>query len=227
MQESRATQEAIYASSVSWARHFNSVKGEPLTTSISGFRSGMSCSIIDYIPGTFNLNCRIHFSNNVEWIVRFPVSGRAMGDVDAKVRHEVAVMKLIRSRTGIPIPEIVAWGCVNTCPLNLGPFIIMEYAEGKVLARLLEVPPQLQTGKILRDDIDPRILEKIYRQVARFSLELAEIEFSSIGTVFEDENGFGVDSGPVTVKMNDIEREDGISLKGKIWHTKHTYRYQY
>jgi aminoglycoside phosphotransferase (APT) family kinase protein len=138
-----------------------------------------------------------------------------MGDVDAKVRHEVAVMKLIRSRTGVPVPEIVAWGPSHACPLELGPFIIMHFVEGRVLGRLMEIPGHLPNGKILKDDIDRTILEHIYRQVARFLLELAEVEFSSIGTIVEDENVFGVESGPVSVKMNDIERQDGISLRGK------------
>ena len=138
-----------------------------------------------------------------------------MGDVNAKVRHEVAVMKLVRSQTKVPVPEIVAWGPSCACPLELGPFIIMHFVEGRVLGRLLEIPGHLPYGKILKDDIDDTVLEHIYRQVAVFLLELAKIEFSSIGAIGGDEDVFCVDSGPVSVKMNDIERQDGISLKGK------------
>jgi hypothetical protein len=224
MQGIRAAQAANYASSLSWARRFNSVKGEPLTTWVSTFRSGMSCSVVDYISGTFNLNCRVRFPDDVEWIIRFPVSGRAMGDVDAKVRHEVAVMRLVKSRTRVPVPEIVAWGPSYACPLELGPFIVMHYVEGRVLGRLMEIPGHLPNGKILKDDIDRTILKHIYRQVARFTLELGEVEFSSIGTIVEDENVFGVESGPVSVKMNDIERQDGLCIRGKTWHA-HKYQY--
>lgn len=216
MQGSRAAQTANYTSSVHWARHFNAVKGEPLTTWISTFRSKMACVMVEYIAGTFNLNCRIRFSDDVEWMVRFPVSGRAMGDVDAKVRHEVAVMKLIRSRTSVPVPGVIAWGSSHACPLNLGPFIIMQFVEGRVLGRLVEVPGHLPNGKILKDNIDRPILEHIYRQIAKFILDIAEIEFPSIGTIAQGNDQFGVESGPVSVKMNDIERQDGISPKGTI-----------
>ena len=215
MQGYCGAQSHNYALSVSWARRFNSVKGESLTTWVSTFRPGITCTIVEYISGTFNLNCHIRFTDDVEWIVRFPVPGRAMGDVDAKVRHEVAVMKLIRGRTGVPVPEIVAWGPSYACPLKLGPFIIMDFVEGRVLGKLMEIPGHLPNGKILKDDIDTTMLEHIYRQVARFLLELAEIEFPSIGTIVEEENVYGVNTGPVSVKMNDIERRDGLSLKGK------------
>ncbi|KAL9629377.1 MAG: hypothetical protein Q9164_006907 [Protoblastenia rupestris] len=69
---------------------------------------------------------------------------------------------------------------------------------------------------MLRDDIDPAILVDFYRQVARFLLELADVEFSSVGTIVEEEDMFGVESGPTSVKMNDIERQDGISLRASI-----------
>ena len=138
-----------------------------------------------------------------------------MGDVEAKVRHEVAFMKLIRSRTSIPVPEVVAWGPSHACPLELGPFIIMHFQEGRILGRLMEIPGHLLNGKMLRDDIDPAILVDVHRQVARFLLELADVEFSSVGTIVEEENLFGVESGPTSVKMNDIERQDGISFRGK------------
>ena len=143
-----------------------------------------------------------------------------MGDVEAKVRCEVAAMKLVRSRTSIPVPEVVAWGPSCACPFELGPFIIMHFQEGRVLGRLMEIPAHLPEGKMLRDDVDPAILAHVYRQVARFMLELADVELPSIGTIMEEENGFGIQSGPATVKMNDIERQDGIRLRGKIW-----YRY--
>ena len=61
---------------------------------------------------------------------------------EAKVRHEVAVMQYLRAKTSIPVPEIIAWGDAKDNIIEgVGPFIIMEFIDGKPLYEVLRGVP--------------------------------------------------------------------------------------
>ncbi|KAF2254867.1 hypothetical protein BU26DRAFT_514694 [Trematosphaeria pertusa] len=91
-------------------------------------------------------------------LVRFPVPGRVI-DCDEKLRQEVAVMRLVREKTKIPVPTVHAWGLLND--LGLGPFIIMDYIrDGESLGNLWQKAPEKRT---LRTNISKRDL-RIYNQ---------------------------------------------------------------
>ncbi|KAF2279663.1 uncharacterized protein EI97DRAFT_482361 [Westerdykella ornata] len=113
-------------------------------------------------------------------------------DGDEKLRREVAVMRLVRENTSIPVPEVHAWGLSNENSLGLGPFIIMDFVQGESLHRLWR-----QTDEaVLRSDISEGDLRTVYRQVAGFYLELSKLEFP---------HSIHTDLGPLTLKMQEIE----------------------
>lgn len=43
---------------------------------------------------------------------------------------EVETTHLIRKKTTIPVPQIHTWGLVETNPLGLSPFILVEFIDG-------------------------------------------------------------------------------------------------
>lgn len=78
---------------------------------------------------------------------------------DEKVAIEVEVMKLIKEKTTIPVPEIKHWGSAAETPLGLGPFIIMDFIEGVSLDSILSDPDAKQHFKIIREDVSTETIE--------------------------------------------------------------------
>jgi hypothetical protein len=59
--------------------------------------------------GSFNLVYVLRFSDGVRWIARFPLKGASssFGDLDRqRIVADLQTMRLIRSATTIPIPEV-------------------------------------------------------------------------------------------------------------------------
>lgn len=162
-------------------------------------------------------------------MMRFPIPGAVMHP-EAKVRHEVAVMAYLHKKTSIPVPKIVAWGTAeeNIFP-GVGPFIIMEFAEGKPLYDILRGVPidevfskrtadeflkelaqkaarGVGDNELLSPDIDDSTLAIICRQMANVYLELAEHDFEKIGSLSHTDTG--VDS---TGKAETQERNDAAT----------------
>jgi len=84
---------------------------------------------------------------------------------------EVAVINLIRNETTMPVPKIHAWGVAAKNSLGLGQFIIMEFIQDGV--SLNDLLKDLNSGtRLLREDLNDAEIEVIYRQVAKFLLQL-------------------------------------------------------
>ena len=133
-------------------------------------------------------------------------------DGDEKLRREVAVMRLVREKTNIPVPKVHAWGLSNDNPLGLGAFIVMEYIPGECLGHLWRVGLK---ERILRPDISERDLRTVYRQIAGFYLELSNLEFPHVGSLsIRDDQSIHPDLGPLTLKMQEIEAHGGVRLGG-------------
>jgi len=194
-----------------WFRKFNKARGPPIANWVSSFRDNHPSDIIGDHYGSFNWSCRVLFKDGVEWLVRFPVPGQVM-DGDEKLRREVAVMRLVREKTNIPVPKVHAWGLSNDNPLGLGAFIVMEYIPGECLGHLWRVGLK---ERILRPDISERDLRTVYRQIAGFYLELSNLEFPHVGSLsIRDDQSIHPDLGPLTLKMQEIEAHGGVRLGG-------------
>ncbi|KAJ8604142.1 hypothetical protein MRB53_041940 [Persea americana] len=97
---------------------------------------------------------------------------------------------IFRQNTTIPIPRILSWGTTTDSPGHLGPFIIMDYVEGKLLSTILKKRTENdQEDVVLDPSIDNSILITIYRQIAGYLLQLSQLTFNKIGAISKDNTG--------------------------------------
>ncbi|KAH6668536.1 hypothetical protein B0J14DRAFT_601128 [Halenospora varia] len=131
------------------------------------YRNGDKCICVKMNNGSFNWCFKVVFDDGTEWAVRFPVAGNVMYP-EEKVRREVAVMRFMKERTTIPVPEVIAFGMAadNHDP-EMGPFIIEEWIDGVTLSTIMEELPRPSWGPVLRKDISDETLYTIYRQERR------------------------------------------------------------
>jgi hypothetical protein len=138
--------------------------------------------------GSYNWIVQFVFTNGEEWIVRFP-KGPKVKHPDEKVEAEVSTLKLIRDKTDIPVPEVKAWGLAAENKFGLGPFIMMSVIKGVDLESILRTPDS--KARLMRQDIGDGVAATIYRQVARYMLQLFQLDFPRIG---------GLSKSPVSQK---------------------------
>jgi hypothetical protein len=142
-------------------------------------------------------------------------------DGDDKPVREVVVMRLIREKINIPVPQIHAWGRSRDNPLELGPFVIMDFIHGEPLGKLWQQQETDALGvnrRVLWSDIPEKDLRTIYRQIAGFLLQLSTIHFSCMTSPALDENGTLQSLSPLSLKMQEIEAHGGVRVGGRREH---------
>ena len=179
---------------------------------VTGFHpQKMACEFEGaWIRGSFNVARKVVFTNREAWMVRFPMNGKASTALlEEKVAQEVAALRLIRENTDIPVPEVKAWGLAKDNSLGLGPFIIEEFVEGESLKKCLCKPG----SGLLSDGIEDERVEVIYRQLARFMLQLFKLNFSQIGPLPTESESTSRPQ-PLTIKAHEIYRLGG---RRRLW----------
>ncbi|KAI9733758.1 MAG: hypothetical protein M1818_007172 [Claussenomyces sp. TS43310] len=170
--------------------------------------------------GSFNWCFKVVFDDGTEWALRYPVAGDVMYP-EEKVRREVAVMRFMKERTLIPVPEVIAFSmAANNHDPEMGPFIIEEWIDGVPLSTTMEELPRPSWRSVLRKDISDETLHTIYRQIAKTLLEPSMHNFDKIGapSLVEHEDGttsWLITSLSITQKMNEIERGGYVRVDGK------------
>ncbi|KAM0812778.1 hypothetical protein AB5N19_12769 [Seiridium cardinale] len=203
-----------------WIRKYDEAREKQLTDWVSTLHEGrLPCRLathkLDDSRGAYNINCKVVFDNGENWMVRFPMVGKVM-HADEKVEIEVATMKLIRQQTSIPIPSVKAWGLAADNPLGIGPFIMMEFIEGIGVDEII----QNTDARIMREDINQVVVEKIFRQTVGFQLQLRKLDFPHIGSVISNsmscEPSFAatITSRPFTKKTHDFLVDGGVDVFG-------------
>ncbi|KAI9847355.1 MAG: hypothetical protein M1837_002543 [Sclerophora amabilis] len=167
--------------------------------------------------GSFNFSIRAQWDDaGPDWIIRFPVPGMSVC-LDEKVRKEVAVLNFLKQKTGIPVPDVVAWGTADENSLGLGPFIITTFIEGRSLSRAMKPRDEsdYRESYTLDPDLPEATLEYIYRQIADFQIELSLHDFDRIGSLSHDETdrSWSVNSRPFTIKMHEIMRAGNVDVE--------------
>lgn len=158
----------------------------------------------DFRYGSYNAGFKLVFADGTAWLLRFPRVGRVHdGYADEKVAMEVAVINLILNETTVPVPKIHAWGVAAQNPLGLGPFIIMEFIRDGVSLNDLLKDPNGGT-RLLREDLNDEEIEIIYRQFAKFLLQLFKLDFEQIGSLDSPTPGLHFPIRPLTWKVHDI-----------------------
>ncbi|KAI1079604.1 hypothetical protein F5B20DRAFT_590463 [Whalleya microplaca] len=132
---------------------------------------------------------------HIKWVVKIPAAGtpdvwdRLSADA---LRSEALLLNLLRTRTGVPVPEVIDADCEVHNEIHV-PYLIMEFVEGRSAERVW-----FEDGKegeeSACDDGDRgrgRKAErrtKILRGVAQAMLELGRFEFEQGGApVFDGE----------------------------------------
>ncbi|KAI0388938.1 phosphotransferase enzyme family protein-like protein [Xylariaceae sp. FL0594] len=169
-----------------------------------------------YSRGSFNFNLHIrHTTTGERVLIRFPIPGRVRREWrDEKVANEVMTINYLRHHTSIPIPKVRCWGLTEESPQQLGPFIIMDFAEGKDLSDLLQQPTEDEQEEIVLDpNIDEAKLDIVYDQIAGFMLELARLEFPRLGAISKDaaSGEWSAAKRPLTYDMNEVVTLGGVT----------------
>jgi len=161
-------------------------------------RAGNPAAARQWLNGAFNVCYRVKYEDGFEAIVRFASLGRTIFRSE-KVHNEVAVMEYLSQQTSIPVPQVLGKG-----KCWAGPYIVMTFIEGDLLATYLKDP--LQKGRpVLNLRISDRALKRAYREMAQLVLELSKPEFPRIGALEQNELGiWTVTKRPLTFNMNEL-----------------------
>ncbi|CAG8082928.1 unnamed protein product [Penicillium nalgiovense] len=113
-------------------------------------------------------------------------------------------MEYLRQNTDIPIPRVHSWGLLAENPQHLGPFIIMDYANGTLSSTILKQPDQ--EDMVLNPNIDNTTLDKIYYPIAYYMFQRSHLSFASIGSISEDDasSALHVAGRPLTYNMDEL-----------------------
>lgn len=143
---------------------------------------GIEFAILE--KGSYNVSLRMKYEKSAV-VIRLSQPG-AVFFPEEKVVNEVAVMRFLIDQTSIPIPFVLDSGTKKESPLELSPFIIMEYIEHKTtMYDALNTPgcPRQERG-ILDPNIDDNTLELLYNQLASVLLQLSsKPSFPRIGSL--------------------------------------------
>lgn len=116
-------------------------------------------------------------------------------------------MRLLQEQNNIPVPKVKAWGITSDNALGLGPFIMEEFIQGVSLKNVLK--EDADESAPLRNDLDDKELEIIYRQLAQFTLQLFDFNFSQISRLpFESTYA----RRPLTMTVYEIIRFGGLTF---------------
>lgn len=160
--------------------------------------------------GSYNIVCKIKFDATGEtWAVRFPQGGGVGNPIaDEKFEAEVATINKIRQHTDIPLPAIKAWGLSCDNRLGLGPFIISAWVDGINLTDVLASDRGSSLGRLIHENTPDTTIECLWRQIARFMLQLSQIDFDYVGSCTTTPRR------PLSIKAHQI-LESGVEIPCK------------
>ncbi|PQK17791.1 hypothetical protein BB8028_0008g02970 [Beauveria bassiana] len=173
--------------------------------------SGTSTLLSILKAGSFHAQFRMEFEDGGSAVIRFPKAGATMFP-EEKIRNEVAVMKLVQEKSTEPISFILHWGSREESPLQIGPFIIMEYVKHHTdMGGTGHSGPSLQDPPNLDPNIDPAKLKTLYQQMAYILLQLSRLQFPVIGAFEEtDDCTWEVTQRPLSMFMSDFIRIESL-----------------
>ncbi len=151
---------------------------------IAKHRQGVPTDLCEPKAGGFNALFRMKFIDGGSVVIRFTKPGSTMFP-EEKIKQEVATMRFIQNNTAIPVPFVHHWGTREESPLNIGPFIIMEYMkhDTDMIEALNTAGRTRDERPILNPDVDGALLKNLYGQVAKILLQLSKVELPRIGAL--------------------------------------------
>ncbi|KAK0631593.1 phosphotransferase enzyme family protein [Immersiella caudata] len=161
----------------------------------SSYRNTAPCSFFDKPNrGSYNICYFVQFSDGVKWVVRVPLTPCLAFGGGRKLESEVAAMRVIASKTTIPIPRLVAYA-VSDGREPLSSFLILEFVDGQRLdpGKLKNLPEKQQTN--------------LYSSLADIYIQLRRLEFPSIGCLESSPDGIQVTKKAISQDINMQELE--------------------
>lgn len=145
-------------------------------------------------------------------VIRLPQPG-ALFFPEEKVVNEVAIMRFLIDQTSISVTFILHSGTEKESPLELSPFIMMDYIQHETnMYDALSTPgcPKKERG-ILDPKINDITLEFLYGQLVYILLQLSKISFPRIGSLTQvDDFTWEVSRRPLSMNMNGLVRLGGL-----------------
>jgi len=146
-----------------------------------------SCSsssrLVDRISGSYNLVHIIQLDSDLQLVIRIPATGwgaRLTPPAAAAIESQLATLRLIASKTTIPVPQVYAFDTTTNNAIG-APYICMSFLPGQTVAKTwfdTSLPTSLEDRQL-------RILSTLARSLA----QLARFSFIKIGSLHEGENG--------------------------------------
>ncbi|MCJ1357646.1 MAG: hypothetical protein MMC33_007642 [Icmadophila ericetorum] len=98
---------------------------------------GIVCTLDpEPLYGSFNIHFRLDFSDGISWLLKVPARGHSgtFDESDAEaLRSEALTMRLIKSETSVPIPEVYAFDTSLDNDVKC-PYTLMEYIDASPLS---------------------------------------------------------------------------------------------
>lgn len=183
----------------------------PIADFVLIYNRGAATEFAILRKGSYNISLRLKYRNGAT-VIRLSQPG-AVFFPEEKVVNEVAVMRFLADQTSIPIPFVIYSGSKKESPLQLSPFIIMDYIEHETkMYDALNTPgcPTEERG-ILDPNIAEDRLEMLYGQLADILLRLSTPSLPRIGSLSQlDDFTWQVTRRPLSVNMNELVRIGGL-----------------
>ncbi|KAF8154232.1 hypothetical protein B0H34DRAFT_800106 [Crassisporium funariophilum] len=171
----------------------------------------LPCHLISehYTWGQSFIVFEIFFADNTSWIIRFgmrPMDAyfNTSAQLERKILNEVAAIHLVRQRTTIPIPEIIAFHAHPSPSNPLGPdfpaFVLMTAITGMTIEDCGIAIHELGSPDAVNatdsspdplggDESKRPILQRYLRDIADIHIQLSRITFDRIGSFVIDAQG--------------------------------------
>jgi aminoglycoside phosphotransferase (APT) family kinase protein len=95
----------------------------------SARNNGIKCKVHPKITnGVNHLVCLLEFENNARWVARIQMRESTLR-LATRRQNEVNVMKILRERTKVPVPQVFGYEIDSNNPTG-GAFVLMEFFPG-------------------------------------------------------------------------------------------------
>ncbi len=146
--------------------------------------------------GSYNILFPLEFTDGVRWVLKVPSTGyrERFDDIGTRaIIAEASTMRMLKSRTSIPIPEVYKFDASIANELNC-PFILMDFIEGVPLSKLWFNQTSTTEKKPLE-----QFRATVLMDLATAMVQLRKYTFDEGGSPLFDEKGNLTGFGPAKV----------------------------
>jgi len=137
------------------------------------------------------------FNDELSWIFRFGMRSmdgyfNTPAQLERKILNEVAALRLVRERTTIPVPHVIAHHPITSPANPLGPdapaFVLMSAMRGVTIGDY-GIYTSGGGDPVAGEESKRPILDRYLKDIADIHVQLSRITFDSIGSFVLEEDG--------------------------------------